>query len=186
MSKVYTRGGDKGTTCIFGLGRVSKADPLIDLIGHVDELQVAVGLLIAHIKESDFKDLDELDFLKSTQLRLLEMGSILASPKKDSMFGGKDSDIESRIDAITMNLPPLKEFILAGSNLSEAQAHVCRVICRRVERKLWLYSSDPDDLKSIKKFLNRFSDYFFTLARYLATEETRYKISKKRVTNIDM
>lgn len=187
MAKVYTRSGDKGTTSIFGMGRVLKSSPLIDLIGDVDELQTNIGLLMAQIKEKNSKGIEELDFLKDTQLRLFEIGSILATPKKDLSFDGKDSDLEKRIDFMTSKLPKLKEFILAGSNLSESQAHICRVICRRVERKLWSYSSSPDSLLSIKKFINRFSDYFFTLARFLATSsEIRYKISKKEISKIKL
>lgn len=180
MSKVYTRGGDKGTTCIFGRGRVSKADPLIDVIGYLDELQVNIGMLIALMDDGERKE--EINYLKSTQLRIFEMNAILAAPNKDRVFEDFSGDMEKRIDFLTKDLEPLREFILAGSNVAEAQAHLCRVVCRKVERKIWIWSPDSNHYTNIKKYVNRFSDYFFTLARFLASEETRYKISKQKTT----
>lgn len=180
MYKVYTRKGDKGQTNVLGKGNVHKSHELVDLSGSNDELQVQIGVLISFLDSEP-----EKKFLKGIQMKLLEIGASFSKESKDESFSDLCVILESKIDTISNELPVLKEFILAGSNVQESHAHLCRVVCRRFERNIWK-CFQMDNFPNIKKFINRLSDFFFVYARHLANEETRYKISKKRETHVDM
>ncbi len=165
--KVYTKSGDKGKTSLFGGTRISKNDSRIEAYGTVDELNSHVGLLMSLVNESDINLL-----LKECQAMLFDIGSHLASdgtmdqylPELDKSWIDR---LEQTMDAYTVELPELKTFILPRGNQRIAQAHVCRTVCRRAERRVVLASESIDVEAFIIKFLNRLSDYFFVLARHL-------------------
>ncbi len=162
--KIYTKTGDKGTTSLVDGTRVSKTDQLLKCYGTVDELNSYIGLLIA--MEAD-------DFLTEIQRQLFVLGGMLATPTEKWEKFWKDSDIqafiskmESKIDEMTLELPPFRGFILPQGNEAIARAHVCRTVCRRAEREVVaLYEENPA-YEMPMKLLNRLSDFFFTLARF--------------------
>ncbi len=167
--KIYTKGGDKGTTSLFGGKRVSKKDLQIEAYGTVDELNAHIGALISEVLKAEPRQ-----ELMGFQSILFDVGSHLASdgtadkylPElKDSLI----DNLESRMDEMTAKLPELKSFILPGGNKRVALTHICRTVCRRAERRV-VHLSEQNSNDSIAwcvRYLNRLSDYFFVLARYL-------------------
>lgn len=168
--KIYTKTGDKGTTALFGGKRVNKDDIRIEAYGTVDELNANIGLLIGKLNES------ESTLLKQVQAVLFDLGSHLASDGTADKFLPQLSEdivtvLEKTIDKLTASLPKLKSFILPGGNSRIAQAHICRTVCRRAERRVVSLSEIAEVEQLIVKYLNRLSDYFFVFARHLALED---------------
>lgn len=168
--KIYTKTGDKGRTALFGGKRVSKDDIQIEAYGTVDELNSNLGLLIAHLTHDDSL------FLKKNQAILFDLGSHLASDGTADKFLPALSEsivtaLENEIDNMTSKLPELKSFILPGGNARIAQAHICRTVCRRAERRVVSLAEVNSVEKLIITYLNRLSDYFFVLARKLSLED---------------
>lgn len=166
-SKIYTKTGDAGKTSLVGGMRVEKSHVRLNAYGTTDELNSFVGSLICEIK--DESDLKVLSFI---QHKLFTVGSYLAtetesiSPKAASII--KDDDIkllENEMDRMDSELPPLKQFVLPGGNESAARAHICRTVCRRAERCIYLVKENFPVDDNVLMFVNRLSDYFFLLAR---------------------
>ncbi|XP_049326227.1 corrinoid adenosyltransferase isoform X1 [Astyanax mexicanus] len=120
------------------------------------------------------------DQLDKIQCVLQDVGSNIATPRssardshiKRTKFSSQPVlELESWIDSYTAELPPLTNFILPSGGKSSAALHVARAVCRRAERCVAPIirsgEADPD----VGKYLNRLSDYLFTLARYAALKE---------------
>lgn len=169
--KIYTKTGDSGTTSLVGGRRVSKTDPRLEAYGTVDELNSHLGLLISILPEADTQQLRAS--LLTIQSRLFDLGAYLATHVEAESEAAEPRGItpaevehlESEIDRMTAQLPPLTSFILPGGTQAASQAHVCRTVCRRAERHTLAISPLPHPLAIA--YLNRLSDYLFTLARYL-------------------
>jgi cob(I)alamin adenosyltransferase len=162
--KIYTKGGDRGETSLFGGARVAKNDPRIEAYGTVDELNSFIGVARASWPSSPIDD--QLDGIQSD---LFDVGAHLASPGTSRFTGVDDARIESleqSIDAMTSELPPLTAFILPGGSLAAANLHVARTICRRAERLVVALHDDTAPTQSTIRYLNRLSDYLFTAARF--------------------
>lgn len=185
---IYTRTGDTGSTSLFGGKRVLKCEELVDVYGSIDELNSWVGLIASDLDVPDVKQ-----FLEAIQSDLFTIGSTLAGwPARNatpasnaehssagwqSVAGGKGDhfaalesrikEMEARIDLMEKELPPLRNFILPGGSALGAHIHITRAICRRVERQtVALLQKQPID-PVIIKYLNRLSDLFFMLARFI-------------------
>ena len=166
--KIYTKTGDKGNTSLFGGKIVHKSDSRLEAYGTIDELNSHIGLLI-----SFSADIDLRSELISIQNKLFTIGSNLANdPEKGiELKTIDDSDIsllENAIDRMDEKLEPLRNFILPGGSTAIAQAHVCRTVCRRAERRIVVIELNDENTERIIRYINRLSDYFFTVARYLA------------------
>ncbi|HMS97239.1 MAG TPA: cob(I)yrinic acid a,c-diamide adenosyltransferase [Saprospiraceae bacterium] len=166
--KIYTKTGDKGQTSLFGGKRIAKDDLRIEAYGTVDELNAFTAVLHDQCPYDEVKST-----LTSIQSLLFNLGSVLASdPEKDFSLPGIQSKhieaLENKMDSMDAVLPELKNFILPSGHPLVSAAHVCRTVCRRAERRVVALSHDSaiDEINII--FLNRLSDYFFVLARYLA------------------
>lgn len=196
--KIYTKVGDKGNTSLYDGSNVSKSDIIIDCIGDLDELNSDIGLSIEYIKTSGLFKYDNstyLDILISIQSQLFDLGSLIAHPKNTKKKSTLTFDVnkefinnlEKAIDDMTEKIPKLTNFILPGGSLSVASIHKNRTICRRVERKM--VAIDKHEDFSIEDnclaYINRLSDFLFTLARYVAfsnkIEEVIYK--RTRIIN---
>lgn len=172
MGKIYTKTGDKGSTGLVGGTRVAKDDVRLNAYGEVDELNSFVGFLRASC--SSVVSNEDSELLSKIQSSLFVIGSHLAC-EEDKVEAFKlpnlDSQIitqlESRIDAHALVLPPLKNFILPGGSKSASAAHICRTVCRRVERAMIANSNTHIVNSEFLIFINRLSDYFFSLARIL-------------------
>lgn len=167
--KIYTKRGDKGKTSLVSGRKISKADLLIESYGTVDELNTHVGMLITKIADEPVKA-----NLAGIQHVLFDIGSVLAkdgisSPDYPEVKITDVEILEKEIDRMDEDLEPLRQFILPGGSESIAQAHICRTVCRRAERRV-VSVADEDFTQEIM-YLNRLSDYFFVLSRYLHLQE---------------
>ena len=166
--KIYTKTGDEGTTSLFGGKRVHKDDIRIEAYGTVDELNTFIGLLLTTIFDKDQKHI-----LTAIQNRLFTIGSNLASDPEKQMITPDISEqdiqlLEQAMDNMDNDLLPLRNFILPGGSLSVSYAHICRTICRRAERRVVTLNRESSVDQRIEIYLNRLSDYFFVLSRWLA------------------
>jgi len=170
-SKIYTKTGDDGTTGLFGGARLPKDHIRIEAYGTVDELNAVIGWLMSTIPD---KQIDTL--LQTIQSRLFTVGSNLASePGKDMITPDLVEDdvnlIEQSIDKMQENLPALKHFIMPGGSPSVSAAHLARTVCRRAERRCVTLKQTSAVEPIIILYLNRLSDFFFVLARWLGARE---------------
>lgn len=171
MVKVYTKTGDRGTTSLYNGSVKSKTDPYFEALGTVDELQSHLGLLsykVNLIPGERLQGRDVLDWLNVIQTRLMDMGTSIATPSgfryEATRFPPHETELELWIDSMTTPLAPLKNFILPGGSEAAGLSHICRSVCRRAERHVLLI---PNPDSTVVIYLNRLSDFFFTLARYL-------------------
>ena len=176
INRVYTRTGDKGDTGLVGGKRVPKDSPRIEAYGTVDELNSIVGLArvfnAERIKEGEAHGfLDQV--LRDIQEELFNLGSELATPP-DSRFKGAISigeeqvkRIEEIIDECQKTLEPLKSFILPGGGRIGGYLHQCRTVCRRAEREVLRLSRVEETSEWGIKYINRLSDLFFVLSRWV-------------------
>lgn len=179
--KVYTKTGDDGTTGLVGGNRVKKYDPRLEGYGTIDELNSCIGIIRSYDIPEDIKGI-----IIQIQNKLFNIGSRLASDEKGETYTAnlsiKDEDIEvleKAIDKFEEGLPELANFILPGGELSVAQCHMARTICRRAERRIVEFSEQTPIQAEIVKYVNRLSDFFFVLARKLShlkgVEETPWE-----------
>lgn len=168
MSKIYTRTGDKGETSLFGGKRVKKSDLLVEAYGSVDELNSWVGLVAAQLPKGEKKD-----FLHKIQSDLFMIGGFLAGWKDAdlSILSPRVDEMELEIDVMGKTLPELHNFILPGGSVAGAYANVARSVTRRVERYLVALSDTQNLHSEILKYINRLSDLFFQLARFINKTE---------------
>lgn len=166
-SKIYTKTGDEGTTSLVGGKRVPKTHLRLEAYGTVDELNAFVGLLLVKITQTDI-----IDTLQWVQNCLFAVGGYLATDDKalEATTALSTADVERlehEIDCLDEKLPPLKSFVFPGGCETAALCHVCRTVCRRMERRVaTLNEESPIDMV-ILSFMNRLSDYFFVLSRFL-------------------
>lgn len=170
--KIYTKTGDDGTTGLVGGSRVKKSDIRLEAYGTVDELNATIGVLRAMpIGEQ------EQQLLVQVQHKLFNIGSRLASDEKGEAYTASltitETNIEmleKAIDRYESALPELNHFIIPGGDLTSAQCHVARTVCRRAERRVFEFAGAmPTHINTIK-YLNRLSDFLFVLSRKLALE----------------
>jgi cob(I)alamin adenosyltransferase len=170
--KIYTKTGDKGYTSLIGGTRVPKHHLRIESYGTVDELNSYIGL----IRDQGIASHDQ-QVLKEIQDRLFTIGSSLASdPERSKMIipDLHEADIElleKEMDLMNEQLPELRHFILPGGNNAISFCHIARCVCRRAERlSVHLAEESTVDAK-VNVYLNRLSDYLFTLARKIGNEQ---------------
>jgi cob(I)alamin adenosyltransferase len=167
---IYTKKGDRGTTSNV-LGNIySKADIMIELQGGVDEINANVGLLRSKLWNDvpNVQELQKIDvFLKKIQYNLFLLGVEISMEFTKSKVRLAEVEVmEQEIDYMTNRMNPLKNFIYQSGSEAAAQAHVVRSITRRVER-VFVRTLEGREFPESYKYLNRVSDYFFTLARFL-------------------
>ena len=175
ITKVYTRAGDAGETALVGGQRVRKESLRIEAYGTVDELNAAVGLARGFAQNSGEREsaVRLLTELQMVQQSLFNLGSELACLPADLSPGMpvvSDHDVahlEACMDEWTPELPALKSFILPGGGLVHCQLHVCRTLCRRTERLVLRLSREESVRPEAIRYLNRLSDFFFVLGRWI-------------------
>ena len=179
MGKIYTKSGDSGTTSLVGGKRIKKQDELLEAYGTCDELNSFIGLLIAEIEDFKVKTAqaeDIVEVLKHVQNTIFDVGGLLATESEQwaqywnnrpALIEKETTALEQQIDKWDETLPPLKQFILPGGNRAIAAAHICRTVCRRLERRMVPLTDRFDGYLPLIKYVNRLSDFFFILARIL-------------------
>lgn len=167
--RIYTRTGDQGDTGLFGGGRVGKDHPRVSAYGDVDELNSAIGVARAEEPAALF-DAE----LEAIQRDLFVIGGHLATPDPDKVRAAlaradlppdRISTFERAIDAADAELPPLRAFILPAGTPKAAALHLARTVCRRAERGVVALGREAEVPPQFLIYLNRLSDYLFTLAR---------------------
>jgi len=170
--KIYTRKGDKGHTSLMDGETVKKHNLSVDAYGTIDELNSFIGLLKDYLKDDKI-----LRVLNNVQLKLFSIGSILAAGKYNEISSKVKIDkkdvlnLELQIDKLNEDLPELKNFIIPGGLKTSSYSHVCRSICRRAERRISELNKDTNVDSNILAYINRLSDFFFVLSRYLKHSE---------------
>jgi cob(I)alamin adenosyltransferase len=163
--KIYTRSGDDGSTSLFSGERLSKTSLRVEACGTLDELNCVIGATRAASPTVATEN-----YLATIQHHLFSLGADLAtSAKKQRAARIRPVEIawlETEIDRMEIELPPLRNFILPGGNAAAAQIHVARAVCRRAERTVVDLSQSEEISKDALIFLNRLSDFLFILARY--------------------
>jgi cob(I)alamin adenosyltransferase len=160
---IYTKTGDKGTTSLADGTRVSKASARVMAYGDIDELISHLGILRSKVS-------DDIP-LRRIQVNLMNVSAHLATekfcPKLKALDDAEVAFLEAEIDRMTAALPPQKTFLLPAGPFEAAECHVARTVCRRCERSVIAIGELRDVDRQAQIYLNRLSDYLFTLARHL-------------------
>jgi len=170
LSRIYTKSGDKGETGLGDGTRVLKDHPRVAAYGCADELNSVLGLLVAC---SGSLATAELDFLRSVQNDLFDLGADLCVPENEQTKGGlrirpeQVTRLENAIDKYNANLEPLRTFVLPGGTLPASWCHLARTVCRRAERAVVTLMRDEAINPHVLMYLNRLSDFLFVFARAL-------------------
>lgn len=186
IPKIYTKTGDKGFSSTFTGERRPKDNQVFEALGTTDELSSAIGFAMEFITEKGHPFSEEL---QKIQCLLQDIGSALATPqssareahlKHTAFKAGPILELEQWIDKYSSQLPPLTTFILPSGGKSSSALHFCRAVCRRAERRVVPLVQMGETDPNVAKFLNRLSDYLFTVARYAAMKEgNQEKVYKK-------
>jgi cob(I)alamin adenosyltransferase len=178
ITRVYTRSGDSGDTGLVGGTRVPKDASRIEAYGTVDELNSIVALArVFNAETAAGMARDRLEgILKRVQNELFDLGSELATPP-DAVYEGmfrigadEVKALEHLMDECQQDLEPLNSFILPGGGRVSAFLHQCRTVCRRAERIVLRLSREEDIGPGPLRYLNRLSDLFFVLSRWIAKQ----------------
>jgi cob(I)alamin adenosyltransferase len=165
LSKIYTRTGDDGTTGLGDGTRVAKDSARVAAYGTVDELNSAIGVVLAQELPDGVRDV-----LTEVQHELFDLGGELCIPGSALIHDADVARLERHLDAFNDPLPPLKDFILPGGGMAAASCHLARTIARRAEREAVTLSHHDAVRPETIRYLNRLSDLLFVLARVLARE----------------
>jgi cob(I)alamin adenosyltransferase len=168
LTKIYTRGGDKGLTSLGDGTRVPKQSLRVEAYGTVDEANAALGLARLHTSG------DEDAMLGRIQNELFDLGADLCTPEDGRRAAGalrvlasQVKRLETEIDGMNKELQPLTSFILAGGNAATAYLHLARTVTRRAERLVAALAAEETINPEALKYLNRLSDHLFVLSRRL-------------------
>ena len=164
LTRIYTRGGDAGETSLGDGTRVSKLDGRIEAFGAVDELNAALGVVLAQDLPPSLRPV-----LERVQNELFDLGADLSVPVEVEGRLRVEQPLVDRLeqdcDAFNADLPELRSFVLPGGTAAAAGLHVARTICRRAERETLRAARSHDVAPLVAVYLNRLSDLLFILAR---------------------
>ena len=165
LTRIYTRGGDRGKTSLSDGSRVAKHHLRVKAYGTVDEVNAVIGVAQIYVS----KDVGSI--LNRVQNDLFDCGADLATPIQEKpeypplrMSESQVTWLESQIDILNAELDPLKSFILPGGSNASAYLHQARTVCRRAERLTSDLAESEQITPDSLKYLNRLSD-LFVLAR---------------------
>ena len=164
LTKIYTRGGDAGETSLGDGSRVSKLDGRIEAFGAVDELNAALGVVLAGDVPDELRPV-----LSRVQNELFDLGADLSVPAQvEGRLRVEQSMVdrlEQDCDRFNAELPELRSFVLPGGTEAAARLHVARTVCRRAERDALRAAAVHELGPLVVVYLNRLSDLLFILAR---------------------
>ncbi len=166
LSKIYTRTGDDGSTGLGDGSRVEKDSARVEAYGTTDELNSAIGVLLAHELTPELRDI-----LTRIQHDLFDLGGELCVPGFDKFTSADSARLEKWLDELNLELPALKEFILPAGGLATTACHMARTICRRAERRMVTLARTETVNPHALAYINRLSDLLFVVARVLVRQE---------------
>lgn len=168
LTRIYTRGGDKGKTSLSDGTRVAKHDPRVAAYGEVDEANAIIGLARLHTTG----EIDAL--LARVQNDLFDLGADLSTPEKEApkypplrIQASQVTALEAAIDRYNAELQPLKSFVLPGGSAASAWLHLGRTVVRRAERRMTELAAEESINPEAIRYANRLSDLLFVLARIM-------------------
>lgn len=166
LTRIYTKGGDKGETSLGDGSRIEKHALRVDAFGTIDEANAAIGLA-RHYAEGE-----ALAMLARIQQDLFDLGADLCVPQGSArsatalrILPSQTTRLEREIDAMNADLPPLDSFILPGGTALAAQLHLARTVARRAERRVTALAEAEAVNPEAVKYLNRLSDHLFVMSR---------------------
>lgn len=172
LTRIYTRGGDKGETSLGDGSRVPKQSLRVEAYGTVDEANAAIGLVRLHTSSAADAETDAM--LGRIQNELFDLGADLCTPEDGRRAAGalrivaaQVARLEREIDAMNAALRPLDSFILPGGSPAAAHLHLARTVTRRAERLVCALAAAETVNPEAVKYLNRLSDHLFVLGRRL-------------------
>jgi len=171
--KIYTKKGDSGKTTLLGGITVSKDNIRVGAYGNIDELNSLIGNFVSNCADKKL-----IDSIEKIQSNLFLIGSYLADKNEDYIrpvnlkkLEKETLTLEKQIDGWTKILPKLTNFILPGGTTLASKAHIIRTNVRKCERVISKINKTERTNKNVMAYINRLSDYFFVLARYLNFKE---------------
>jgi cob(I)alamin adenosyltransferase len=183
ITKVYTRTGDHGETSIVGGIRMKKSSERLEAYGSVDELNAQLGLLAAMLPEGENRSM-----ILRIQNTLFSVCTNLATDQSRTPLyesarlpEGEIALLENEMDKMMSSLPDRQGFILPGGTLAAAQAHVCRTVCRRAERRIVALAEVAQVSPEVQQYVNRLSDYLFVLAKIINFNDSVSEIIWEKV-----
>ena len=170
--KLYTKGGDKGSTSLIGGERVSKCDCRVEAYGTVDELTAYIGFLADRTAALTTDCEDVIADLKQINSTLMSVEALLAmgcnsEDRISPLDSSKVEWLEGKIDALQAQLKPLTSFTIPGGCEVTSICHICRTVCRRAERCAVAAAKEHNIDTNAMVYINRLSDYFYALGRVL-------------------
>jgi cob(I)alamin adenosyltransferase len=162
LSKITTCTGDAGETGLGDGARVAKDSPRIAALGDLDELNSALGMILAEEVPVDLRQV-----FSEVQHDLFDLGGELSIPGHRLLQAEQVARLEKQLEAWNADLAPLKEFILPGGSRAAAAAHVARTVCRRAERSVVALGHKEPIAEQARQYLNRLSDLLFVAGRVL-------------------
>ncbi len=188
ITKVYTRTGDQGETSLVGGVRIKKSNIRLEAYGTVDELSAHLGMLVSMMERLRTGDGTsgmgvECDFVIRVQNNLFNVCTHLATDQSQTplypsahLADGEITLLEERIDSLMQQLPERQGFVLPGGVPAACQAHICRTVCRRAERRIAALSEEAQIAPEMQQYINRLSDYLFVLAKIINFNEGKSEI----------
>ena len=170
-NKIYSKTGDTGRTSMIGGVHIEKSDLRLDVYGTLDELNSFIGLVCDFAIEPEMKKT-----LFAIQAHIFSAESILAAGNAEALAtlpGVNDQDVEMleyEIDRMNEHLPVQQHFIIPGGHPVVSYCHIARTVCRRAERTIAKLELKETKQMMVLKYINRLSDYFFVLARFVCRE----------------
>ncbi len=178
ITKVYTRTGDQGDTSLVGGVRIKKSNIRLEAYGTVDELSAHLGMLVSMMEAGD-----ERDFIIRIQNNLFNVCTHLATDQSQTpvypsahLAEGEIASLEQKIDSLMKQLPERQGFVLPGGVPAACQAHICRTVCRRAERRIVALAEEAQIAPEMQQYINRLSDYLFVLAKIINFNEGKSEI----------
>lgn len=179
--KIYTKSGDDGTTSLIGGERVKKYDARVEAYGTVDELTAFIALLADNLRDEPRAE-DVVEQLERVESELMTVQALLAvgrggEGKVAPLEESRVERLELLIDSLQTEIPAITKFTIPGGHRAVSLAHVCRTVCRRSERAALRAQELSTVDATVLKYLNRLSDYLYTLGRVL-TE--RFRVEERQ------
>ena len=178
ITKVYTRTGDQGETSLVGGVRIKKSNIRLEAYGTVDELSAHLGMLVSMMEAGD-----ERNFIIRIQNNLFNVCTHLATDQSQTqvypsahLAEGEIASLEQKIDSLMKQLPERQGFVLPGGVPAACQAHICRTVCRRAERRIVALAEEAQIAPEMQQYINRLSDYLFVLAKIINFNEGKSEI----------
>jgi len=160
LTKIVTRTGDDGTTGLGDGTRTGKDSPRIEVLGNVDELNSAIGCVLAEALPDAVREA-----LAPVQNDLFDLGGEVCIPGRSALWDAHVERLDARIESLREPLPPLRDFVFPGGSRAGAMCHLARAVCRRAERSLVALGAREQVSELSVKYLNRLSDLLVLAAR---------------------